>query len=387
MANQEHLEILKKGMDGWNQWRHENPDVILDLGEANLRSADLSGFDLSGAHMRRADLREANLRDAYLGGADLAGADLTLSDVRGGDLHKASFRWAVLIGANLTGVSLYEADFTGATLCRTVLSGAELAGVEFLDADLGSAVATGAMMAGTRFLRTQVAGADFSQSMMQGTFLLGVDLRGVTGLESVKHAGPSMIDIDTIFRSKGTIPESFLRGAGVPEHFVQYMRSLVGIAIEYYSCFISYSSKDEEFAQRLYADLHRKGVRCWFAPHDVQSGRKLHEQIDQAIRVHERLLLILSEHSMNSEWVKTEIAKARKREVEQKKRVLFPLRLVSFEAIRDWECFDADTGKDSAREIREYFIPDFSDWKKHDEYQKAFERLMKDLKAGERSSG
>lgn len=32
------------------------------------------------------------------------------------------------------------------------------------------------------------------------------------------------------------------------------------------------------------------------------------------------------------------------------------------------------------REIREYFIPDFSKWKDHDSYQKAFERLLRDLK-------
>jgi hypothetical protein len=47
-------------------------------------------------------------------------------------------------------------------------------------------------------------------------------------------------------------------------------------------------------------------VRCWFAPHDIQSGKKLHEQIDEAIRLHDKLLLILSPHSMQSEWVKTE---------------------------------------------------------------------------------
>jgi hypothetical protein len=41
----------------------------------------------------------------------------------------------------------------------------------------------------------------------------------------------------------------------------------------------------------------------------------------------------------------------------------------------------------SAREMREYFIPDFSDWKNHDEYQKAFGRLMGDLKAGEKAEG
>jgi TIR domain len=122
-------------------------------------------------------------------------------------------------------------------------------------------------------------------------------------------------------------------------------------------------------------------VRCWFAPHDVQGGKKLHEQIDEAIRVHEKVLLILSESSMSSEWVKTEIAKARKREVREKKQVLFPVRVVPYEAMRDWECFDADAGKDSAREIREYFIPDFSGWKEHDKYKKAFERLLGDLKA------
>jgi hypothetical protein len=113
----------------------------------------------------------------------------------------------------------------------------------------------------------------------------------------------------------------------------------------------------------------------------MQSGKKIHEQIDEAIRLYDRLLLILSKNSMESEWVATEIAKARKREVREKRRVLFPVRLVDFETLRDWECFDADTGKDSAREIREYFIPDFSKWKDHDSYQKAFDRLLKDLKA------
>jgi hypothetical protein len=54
----------------------------------------------------------------------------------------------------------------------------------------------------------------------------------------------------------------------------------------------------------------------------------------------------------------------------------------TYDELRDWECFDADTGKDSAREIREYFIPDFSDWKDHDSYQQAFERLLRDLQPG-----
>ena len=59
---------------------------------------------------------------------------------------------------------------------------------------------------------------------------------------------------------------------------------------------------------------------------------------------------------------------------------MFPIRLVGMEVIDNWECFDADSGKDLAVEVREYFIPDFTKWKDHDSYMKAFERLMRDLK-------
>jgi uncharacterized protein YjbI with pentapeptide repeats len=61
MANQEHLDILKQGVQAWNRWREEHPDVDPDLSNANLRHTNLRG----------ANLRGANLRDANLGDADL----------------------------------------------------------------------------------------------------------------------------------------------------------------------------------------------------------------------------------------------------------------------------------------------------------------------------
>lgn len=54
---------------------------------------------------------------------------------------------------------------------------------------------------------------------MGRTFLADVDLTDAKGLEIVRHVEPSSIGVDTIFRSKGKIPEPFLRGAGVPEEF------------------------------------------------------------------------------------------------------------------------------------------------------------------------
>jgi hypothetical protein len=221
---------------------------------------------------------------------------------------------------------------------------------------------------------------DVTESVFGWTQIEGVDLSSAIGLENVLHNGPSAVDIGTIFRSGGRIPERFLRGVGVPELLITYIPSLVTNPLQFYSVFISYSTGDQEFAQQLHSDLQAHGVRCWFAPHDAQGGKKLHEQIDSAIRVYDRLLLILSDNSMQSEWVATEIAKARRREKREGRQMLFPIRLVGFAAIEEWECFDADTGKDSAREIREYLIPDFSNWKKLDEYRASLKKLLRDLK-------
>jgi hypothetical protein len=265
---------------------------------------------------------------------------------------------ANLSSANLNGVNLFGANLFGANLTWANLTGANL---------------TGATLDNSDMTRAYIGGTSFGDN----------NLHDVGGLETVHHFGPSTIGTNTIYRSKGKIPEVFLRGCGVPDEFITFAKSIVTSPIQFYSCFISYSTKDQAFADRLYADLQNKGVRCWFAPHDVQGGKKIHEQIDEAIRLHDKLLLILSPHSMESEWVKTEIAKARKRELRDQRRVLFPIRLAPFETLRDWECFDADTGKDSAREIREYFIPDFSHWKNHDSYQEAFQSLIRDLKASD----
>ncbi len=77
MANEEHLKILKQGVEAWNGWREKNPQITLDLSGANLIEADLSGANLIGADLSGADLCEADLNKAVLHGADLYKADLT----------------------------------------------------------------------------------------------------------------------------------------------------------------------------------------------------------------------------------------------------------------------------------------------------------------------
>ena len=362
MPNEEHLEILKQGVEVWNRWREENPEI-----KPNLGGEDLSGMDLSGINFHRVSLGRANLRGSILVKASL---------------NEAYLREANLGMATLSEANLQEAHLSNVILCEADLNEAQLDGAFLSRADLSKANLRGVTCVLTNFTEANLSRVDLTAACFLNTILGDTDLTDAKGLDSCEHWGPSVIDHRTLVKS-GKLPLAFLRGCGLPESLITYLPSLLNEPIQLYSVFISYSHQDEAFAQQLHNALQGKGVRCWYAPEDIQGGKKIHEQIDSAIRVYDKLLLILSEHSMQSEWVKTEIANARRREVTQKRQVLFPIRIVDYETIRNWTCFDADTGKDSAREIREYFIPDFSNWKDHDSFEHTFARLLRDLKADE----
>lgn len=273
--------------------------------------------------------------------------------------------YAVLSGASLRFSNLSNSNLIGADLRRADLQASDLRNTKLNQANLTLA---------------NLAGADLHGALFWETILARTNLGGALGLDRCRHGGPSVIDHRTLKRS-GPLPLSFLQGCGLPDIFIEYLPSLLAHPLHFFSVFISYSSKDEKFARQLHRSLQKSGVRCWFAPHDLRGGKKLHDQIEGAILVYDRLLLVLSEHSMNSEWVKHEIANARRREVREECQVLFPITLVPFEQIEMWNAFDADIGKDMAREIREYFIPDFSGWKDQANFKAALHRLLRDLKS------
>lgn len=145
------------------------------------------------------------------------------------------------------------------------------------------------------------------------------------------------------------------------------------LSTQFYSCFISYSHQDEALAQRLYTDLQKNGVRCWFAPQDMKIGDKIRPAIDRSIQSHDKLLLILSAHSINSDWVEKEVETAFEKEHKAKQLVLFPIRLDDA-VIETDQAWAADI-----RRIRH--IGNFSQWQDEVVYQKALKRLLRDLKA------
>jgi uncharacterized protein YjbI with pentapeptide repeats len=370
MANKEHLKILEQGVEVWNEWRKDHPDTEPNFVEAYLRKANLAEVDLSAANLTNADLRGATLIGAILVRSDLSHAKLIETNLCDTVLSRAVLSAADLAGASLRMASLRDADLTGA----------DLRSVDLSEADLSN--------------------ANLDKAAIGWTLFGNIDLSTVKNLVTINHHGPSTVGIDTIYRSQGKIPDSFLRGCGLTELDIEYAKlakpnltpaeitdagyKLIELRsdqrpLEFYSCFISYSQLDESFTRQLHDRMQKEKLKTWYAPEDIQGGHKLYEQIDRALSLQEKFLIVLSENSMHSEWVKTELYKARQREINEKCRILFPIRLVDYETIRNWECFDADSGKDLAREVREYYIPDFFNWQNDGAFEEAFQKLLRDL--------
>jgi uncharacterized protein YjbI with pentapeptide repeats len=325
MANMEHLDRLKQGVDIWNTWRQHHPGI----------SPDLSGADLSGAKLSGIDLSRTNLRGTTLSEADLSGANFVLALLDNADLKGAN-----LSNANLTETFLNQADLSEAILSFAILNLTDLKGTNLKNAIAGS------------------------------TIFVDIDFSRVNGLETVQHEFPSSIGIDTIYRSQGNIPEKFLRGAGVPETFLAYMQSLVSRPIDYYSCFISYSSKDQEFVQQLFEDLQSEGIRCWTAFKDLKPGDQIVERIEEAIGSFDKLLLVISEDSIRSTFVNYEITTILQKEQQTHRTLLFPIRIDdSFPtSIRGWSPL-----------IFQRNAIDFRDWRDSKQYKRALFHLIKEL--------
>ena len=217
----------------------------------------------------------------------------------GADLRGAKLNETKLAFANLTGATLADADLSGALLSSSRLEFVNLSGANLF----------GASLAGTSLLQANLSGARLNNVQLDFTNFSDTNLDHAVGLETCWYTGPCTVDHRTMVAYR-PLPISFLRGCGLPESLIEYLPSLRGSSIQHYSCFISYSAKDEEFVRRLHADLQDKGVRCWFAPEDMKIGAKILDTLDEAIRLRDKVLLVLSEASIASEWVEDEVTKA-----------------------------------------------------------------------------
>ena len=432
MANEEQLSILKQGVEVWNKWREENPDVLaVDLREtdlagayipdahllrANFRGANLRGADLTGAHLpgadlyianltqanlvganlRGADLNGAKLIDANLRGADLFSANLTHADLTGANLIDANLRGAKLIDANLTGADLSEADLNGGNLTGAKLIDANLRRARLIDANLRRAKLvdanlTGANLTGANLTGANLIGGEFSATKVGSTIFGNSELNTAIGLDKVFHEGPSYISTDTFALSKGKIPEVFLLGCGLSDWEIEAVKLYIPDlsneeisniqyrvydlratqALQISPLFVSYSHADGAFVDKIGDVLTKKGIRYWRDIHDMKAGR-MEKQIGRAIKLNPTVLLVLSKHSLKSDWVEHEVHTARALEKELGRDVLCPVALDNSWKDSKWE-------KRTMEQVMKYNILDFSAWKDDSKFDGMFRKLIDGL--------
>jgi MFS family permease len=197
-------------------------------------------------------------------------------------------------------------------------------------------------------LEAGASGAMFSQLTLIGLATAGAMFyfgRGIT----LTGAGDSILD---------------LAASGLPT-------TKERVAARRQSCFISYSSKDSRFVNKLHNDLSRAGVKCWFAPEDLRIGDSIRARIEAKILEYDKVLVILSKHSVTSAWVEKEVETAYELERRNATRILTPLTV-------DNTIFD--TGIAWAADIRRTrHVGDFRGWRSATKYSGAFERLLRDL--------
>ena len=331
MADQQHLNMLKKSVRTWNRWQRQHSNTHPDF-----RNADLGGAQLSFAQLQRADLHGAKLCNTLLCNANLRYADLSDADLSYANLSHAELSHADLTSANLSYAKLHHTNLNGTTFKGTVLTNTNL-----------------------------------SYALLQNTTFANVDLSTVIGQDTVYHLGPSTIGLDTVSRSKRNIPEAFLRGTKVHENLLTSIREQGKAPFDYFTSFISYAGEDLVFAQRLRDALQREGVWCWFAPYSLRGGDYFKARIDNAIRQCDKLLVIFSRHSLASEWVKYEVELARQKERKRNTTVIVPICLDTAVLHEPgWAAFISD----------KRHISRFENWEDPQSYQEALKLLLRDLR-------
>ena len=223
MVNQNHLKMLYKGKDVWNNWRYENPSIKPNLREVNLSGADLSEINLReadfseanlnrtcfigsnlnracflGAILNRAQLNRADLREANLSGADLIGVDFSGANLGGANLSETNLMEANLSRVNLSGANLFEANIREANLFEATLTETNLTKANLIESNLREANLRGANLSEVNFTNANLAKADMSRTKIIGATLNGATLTdckvfgisawGLTGLEEAEQS-------------------------------------------------------------------------------------------------------------------------------------------------------------------------------------------------------
>ncbi len=186
MANPDHSAKLIEGVESWNAWRDQNPDIVPDLSgiylvktnlnQANFYKTNLQDANLSEAHLRDTIFKESNLSGADLSDTNLSDADLSCADMRKTNLSGASLFRVNLRQSNLSEAKLDKASIVEAHLEQIDLSYAEVNEVDFFAIELSEANLLACNFSGSTFFVTNLSRSNLSMTKLWGVELFESNL-------------------------------------------------------------------------------------------------------------------------------------------------------------------------------------------------------------------
>lgn len=372
MAEGKHRAVLLEGVRNWNTWRAEHPDIKPDLRGLNLREeefrgprgrfyfdfdtalADYDGFDFSNTNLKFADLSFCRFKDA-----DFTNALLQEAKCSNSDFSSCCFYSAKLNRTDFTDSKMDSASLEMSTLSQTILESVSL-------------------------MRT-----DFSNSRLFRTVFGYVDMSQVIGLSSARFQLRCLVDLITV-RLSETDRDIFLKGAGYPDWAIEVNRlaeptntdsnnadvgndlvqKRIGQPIQIADLFLSHSHGDSAAVDAIQDELNSRGIRSWRYTHDATSGPL--ERVVFDAMANRIVLLVLSENSVESDWVEYEARLARQFAKDQRRNVLCPIALDNAWKTCSWP-------ERLRTQIEEYTILDFSSWENRTSFHAEIDRLIAGL--------
>lgn len=406
MADPKHVEVVKRGVAAISEWRRKYPKQTLNLIGADLSKVRLSGASLLGAQLVKADLSKAdlseanlshanlsdadlheskllraNLSDAYLAGANLIDADLSGACLHGANLAYVNLIKADLHGANLSDAEFFESKLTMANLRGVSLLGAVLSYIDLTFADLSEADLSNADLTGAKFVYSDLSGSKFNDAKMSNTTFGSCNLAKCVGLKTVKHEGPSNIDLRTLeksFRGAGNCftseLETFFLNSGISKEFLETLKKTLA-EVKYCSSFVCYGQPDLKFAETLVKDLKARGASCWLYSMDATPGERTWREITQKRREAEKIIVICSAQSL----VRNGVLKEIEEQIDEDPEKIVP---ISVDNLWKQNGFSVKRGQ---RDLKPFLLErNYADFIDKSKYEVSLKRLLKGLKRGEK---
>jgi uncharacterized protein YjbI with pentapeptide repeats len=295
------VKLLTSNAAPWNNFKRKQADSIIWY-ETDTRSFWLPGYiiDLRNIDLPNADLTDRDLSNIDFSGSNLSGSNFSRSRLDSMDIKGTFTGYTSLTDCNLRRTKwepskLHYVRANNADFSHAEFNGATLEHCQFQNAKFTKAFIAAA------FDGSDIRGADFTGSHIFASSFFNVDLSVAKNLNSASYHGDSRIDYQTIKLSQ-SVPTPLLAACGVAHFHIPFIDAISKNSAKHPSCFISYSVKDDKFIERFRNQLANNGVRSWFAPRDLPFGASTRDVIESQIRSHDRLIVVLSKSSLQSQW-------------------------------------------------------------------------------------